>query len=376
MTTTDIAKKLARTEMRDLLQGENFKRQLSAALPKAMSPERFVRIALTATYKNPKLLQCSQESFFNCLLQLGAWGIEPDGRRAHLIPFGHECTLIIDYRGISEVLRRNGDVSAIHCDVVGENDQFEIRFGTRGILDHVPNLRERGNIYCAYSWVKLPNGMEEFDVMGVEEIEKIRRRSKSPDSGPWQTDWNEMAKKTVFRRHSKTLPLSPHTREVLDRDNDGDSLTEQERFQTATPVKASVLDQMPRRRGRPAKLETEFNQQQLPPEDEKEETPQTPSEPREAVSAAITPEEAQNAPDELPGVAEAPLHEQVSEKLRAAGFSEAELLTMLKKKRIITTEDAPHTNALQEVKPRGLLMCLDQWENAYLLLQQQRAGNL
>src|SRR5262245_17395951 len=149
MTTTDIAKKSARTEMRDLLQGENFKRQLAAALPNAISPERFVRIALTATYKNPKLLQCSQESFFNCLLQLGAMGLEPDGRKAHLIPFfhkdrGYECTLIVDYRGIAEVLRRNGDVSAIHCDVVGENDQFEIRFGTRGILDHVPNLRDRG----------------------------------------------------------------------------------------------------------------------------------------------------------------------------------------------------------------------------------------
>jgi recombinational DNA repair protein RecT len=312
---------------------------------------------------------------------LGGWGIEPDGRRAHLIPFyhkdrGYECTLIIDYRGISEVLRRNGDVSAIHCDVVGENDQFEIRFGTRGILDHVPNVRDRGRIYCAYSWVKLPNGMEEFDVMGVEEIEKIRRRSKTPDDGPWKTDYAEMAKKTVFRRHSKMLPLSPHTREVLDRDNDGDSLTEQERFQAATPVKASVLDQMPRRRGRPAKLETDFGQQQLPPEDENPETPQTPSEPRESVSAAIAPEGAQNAPDELPGMPEVPLHEQVSEKLRAAGFSEAELITMLKKKRSITTEDAPHTNTLDQVKPRGLLMCLDQWENAQILHLEQRAGKL
>jgi len=367
VSTSELAK--PKKEMRDLLQGESFRQQLAAALPKTMSPERFVRIALTATYRTPKLLQCSQESFFNCLLQLGAMGIEPDGRRAHLIPFGNECTLIVDYRGISEVLRRNGDVAAIHCDVVGLNDQFEIRFGTRGILDHVPNLHDRGEIYCAYSWVKLPNGSEEYDVMNVEEIEAIRRRSKTPDTGPWKTDWREMAKKTVFRRHSKMLPLSPQTREVLERDNDGDSLSEQERFAEATPV--NVLETSRARRGRP-RLERDL----WPDEDRPVQGSKTPAETPQPLQASSTPAAAQTRSDGQARPSDDSLHEQVLAKVLAAGFTEEEMISMLKHKRIVTTEDAPATQTLAQVKPRSLLMCLDQWDNAQLLLEQQRAGKL
>lgn len=370
MTNTSSELSKPRKEIRDLLGGEAFKRQIALALPSNMDPARFVRIALTATHKNPKLLDCTQESFFNCLLQLGSWGLAPDNRAAHLVPFGRECTLIVDYKGICELLRRNGDILALHADVVGANDQFEIRFGTNAVLDHVPNLANRGEIIAAYSWVKLPNGGEEYDVMGVDEIQAVRRRSKTPDSGPWKTDFNEMAKKTVFRRHSKMLPLSPIVREVLDRDSDGDSLSETERFASATPVQASVLPEAPRKRGRPAKLEQieEGLEAELGP------APETPQ---------MAPERAQSPePYPAPAATQTPtaepiaLHEQVLAQVVAAGFTEDEMISMLKKKRIITTEDASHTHSLKDVKPRGLQMCLDQWENAQILLEQQRSGKL
>ena len=109
--TEPPGKELAKTPkslIRDVLQGEEFKRQIARALPRTMSPERFARIALTATYKNPKLLNCTRESLLQCLMELSAIGLEPDGRRAHLIPFKDQCTLIIDYKGIAELIRRNG----------------------------------------------------------------------------------------------------------------------------------------------------------------------------------------------------------------------------------------------------------------------------
>ena len=278
--------------------------------------------------------------------------------------------MIVDYRGLSEILRRNGDVAAIHCDVVGVNDEFEIRYGSRGILDHVPNVRDRGQIYCAYSWIKLPNGAEEYDVMSVEEIEAVRKRSRTPNQGPWVTDWNEMAKKTVFRRHAKMLPLSPQTREALERESDGDSLSEQERFNAATPVKASVLEEPKRPRGRPPKQSASQSAGEMPPE-----TPQTAQDASEPQSAISEQSEAQNASETLPGMAE-PMHEQVLNRVLAAGYSEAEMISMLKKRRIITTDEAASTSVLAHVKPRGLSMCLENWENVLVLLEQQRQGKL
>lgn len=205
------------------------------ALPKLLTPERFTRVALTCINKNPKLLGCTQESLLACLLDCASLGIEPDGRRAHLIPYGDKCTLIIDYKGIAELVRRSGDVADLHADIICENDDFDYMFGTGAFLRHKINIRKpRGEVVGAYSYVKLKDGAESFDVMGVEEIEAVRKRSRSGNNGPWVTDKAEMQKKTVFRRHSKWLPLSPELRDKIEKDEE--PLTEQERFVAAKPV--------------------------------------------------------------------------------------------------------------------------------------------
>jgi recombination protein RecT len=344
-------------ELREWLQGETFKRELGALLPRTMSPERFVRIAFQAIHRNPDLLKCSQESFFNCLLSLGAMGLEPDGRRAHLIPFNTkdgppECTLIVDYKGIKELVRRNHDVSAMHCDVVGANDEFEIRFGTHGVLDHKPNLEDRGKILCAYSWVRLPDGNEEFDVMNVAEIEDIRKRSRSPNKGPWVTDWNEMAKKTVFRRHSKGLPLSPDTREALEREQDADSLTEAERFKGAVPAKGEVL-------GRNTAPAPRITQPELAVDDGPNESP-------------LEDAAGSNESTELglkPGPVAKSLQTMIRERLEPSGFSEPELVELLKRLKIAPTRALN----LEDCDDARLKMVLDDWDTCTDRLTEARA---
>ena len=237
------------TTIRGLIQGPQFKQALAMVLPRTMRPERFVRVALTAMLRVPELADCSQTSLFMALLQLSSYGLEPDGRRAHLIPFknqkmcqcGHkqdehkgqecsrcdckarrtmvECQLIIDYKGLAELVRRSGEVSYIHCDVVYANDEWSFGYGTEAHLRHKPSVKERGDKVAYYSYVRLKDGSEDFIVMNPAEVEKIRRRSKSPDAGPWVTDYDEMGKKTVFRRHSKWLPLSPEVRRAVERDD-------------------------------------------------------------------------------------------------------------------------------------------------------------
>ncbi len=94
-----------------LLNGPNFQQALAKSLPRHLNADRFVRIALTAFNKTPKLRECTQESLFSCLLDLSMLGLEPDGRRAHLIPYGKACTLIVDYKGIVDLVLRSGEVS-------------------------------------------------------------------------------------------------------------------------------------------------------------------------------------------------------------------------------------------------------------------------
>jgi recombination protein RecT len=53
----------------DKIGGPNFMAQLSVALPKAMTPERLVRVVTTECRKTPALLNCNPESFLGAVLQ-------------------------------------------------------------------------------------------------------------------------------------------------------------------------------------------------------------------------------------------------------------------------------------------------------------------
>jgi recombination protein RecT len=216
--TTAVA---TQSSLKSVISGDNFKNAVKQALPSHLSHERFIRVAITALTKTPKLRECTQESFLKCLLDLSAVGLEPDGRRAHLIPYGKECTLIIDYKGIVELVRRSGEVSYIHCDVVYEGDKFAYQYGSEASLVHIPDLEgPRAKKRAFYSFVKLKDGSEDFMVWSLSQVEAIRKRSKAKDNGPWVTDFDEMGKKSVFRNHSKWLPLSSELRDKIERDDD------------------------------------------------------------------------------------------------------------------------------------------------------------
>jgi recombination protein RecT len=212
--------------LRSHLASPEFAAQVAKALPKHVSADRMIRVALTAITKTPKLADCTQASFFQALLNCSQWGLEPDGRRAHLIPYGNVCTLIIDYKGIVELCFRSGNVKAIHADIVRQGDLFSYSSGY--VEKHTPwflrtdsdKPSKAGEVFAAYCIVQMKDGAAKHDVMSKDEIEAIRKRSRAGTSGPWVTDWNEMAKKTVFRRCSKWLPWSAEIIDAFDREDD------------------------------------------------------------------------------------------------------------------------------------------------------------
>lgn len=207
------------TTIRGLLESPEFAAQVGKALPKHLTPDRFVRIAITALTKTPKLRDCTRESLFNALLNLSQMGLEPDGYHAHLIPYGNQCQLIVDYKGLVDLVMRSGKIANIHADVVCENDEFSYNMGM--VEKHRIDLRkDRGDVYAVYAVATFTDGSKKAEVMSRADIDAVRKRSKAGNSGPWVSDWNEMAKKTVFRRLSKWLPISPEFRDHLESDFD------------------------------------------------------------------------------------------------------------------------------------------------------------
>jgi recombination protein RecT len=202
---------------RELMTSRSLTDQVAKALPAIFTPERFMRVTLTAFNKNPKLWDCTKQSIASVVLQCAQFGVEPDGRHAHIIPYNGEATLQLDYKGLVALVRRSGDVVSIHADVVRKGDKFKVNLGE--ITCHeVDYSTEAGEIYAVYATARLKDGSTQSVVLRREEVDAIRKRSRSGSSGPWATDWAEMAKKTAFRRLTKWLPLSYEAAEVVEAD--------------------------------------------------------------------------------------------------------------------------------------------------------------
>jgi recombination protein RecT len=213
--------------IRELLQKS--RRQMEMTLPKHLTADRLMRVAMTSIQKTPKLLECTPQSLLACVMTCAQLGLEPDQflGQAYLVPFGNVCTLIPGYRGYIALARRSGEMQTVSAQVVHENDDFELQYGIEDKLNHKPALNgDRGKAIGAYCVFKYKDGGYSFDFLPLEEIEKVRARSKAAGSGPWVTDWEEMAKKTVIKRHAKLAPLSVEFQRAValeDRANLGES---------------------------------------------------------------------------------------------------------------------------------------------------------
>ena len=197
-------------------------------LPSVCTPERFARVALSCINGNPRLAQTimtpsGKASLCAAFMKCAEVGLEPNGRDAHIIPYmlkGQPSVQFqLDYKGLVQLARRSGEIQAIIPGVVKDNDSFTFE---NGVIKHSIDFKQpsRGNSYAWYVRVIFKDGSEQADVMNKEEVEAIRRRSKSPNNGPWVTDYDAMATKTVFKRLSKWLPLSYEASRAIQLDNE------------------------------------------------------------------------------------------------------------------------------------------------------------
>lgn len=186
---------------------------LQRALPRHMSPDRMMRIALTALRTNHRLAQCSPGSFLGSVITAAQLGLEvntPLGH-AYLIPYKGECTLQLGYQGMMDLARRSGMVSAIYAYDVREGDVFSYQLGLNPDVKHVPSDdegREMKKLTHVYAVAKLKDGEPVFTVLTRAQVDQFRKRSRAASDGPWVTDYTAMALKTAIRRLFTWLPKS------------------------------------------------------------------------------------------------------------------------------------------------------------------------
>jgi recombination protein RecT len=110
---------------------------------------------------------------------------------------------------MASIARRSGEVLSIDAKIVHEKDEFRLVYGLESDIHHVPCIDgDPGMMVGAYCIVRFKDGSYQFEYMPKAKIDEHRKRSKGGNYGPWVTDYEEMAKKTVFRSIFKWLPVS------------------------------------------------------------------------------------------------------------------------------------------------------------------------
>ncbi len=211
--------------------------RIAEAAPAHLTPERMIQVVSAMIYRTPTLQECDPASIVNAVIRSASLGLDLDPalNEGFLIPRyndkikAKECQFQIGYQGLRKLAMNTGRVNYIHSRLIRQRDSFHYEFNPDLVFRHVPAMGNPGPVTAVYCVAKLDTGDHIVEIMTADEIESIHQRSDGykkakkngwTESGPWVTDWDEMAKKTVLKRTSKSLPRSLELAQAIDHDNE------------------------------------------------------------------------------------------------------------------------------------------------------------
>lgn len=200
------------------------------------SPEKVkqeISFAVQHINKSPQLQKCTQQSLLQSVLNVSNIGLSlnPAAKESYLIPRwnnvskNYEGSLEPSYVGLVKLLTDAGSVKSILCQLHYEGDKIEIDLANNiNPVKHIPELSrsKRGNISGVYALATLLDGTRQVEYMSIEEVNEIRERSETYKafkagkiaSCTWESDFGEMARKTVIKRIYKYLPRTERMAQV------------------------------------------------------------------------------------------------------------------------------------------------------------------
>jgi phage RecT family recombinase len=204
---------------------EQTRERFVSVAPQYMNFEAEKGFAIQLLHNNSYLMSAansSPASLLQAVTNVAAIGLSlnPAEKLAYLIPrnvkvgdkqWQTRIFLEPSYMGLCKLATDTGSIEWVQANCVYSNDEFEDNgFGNRPTHKYKPfaKLEDRGEFVGVYCTAKTKTGDFLTTIMTADEVNSIKERSESgkKNSGPWVTDFNEQAKKTVVRRGFKMWP--------------------------------------------------------------------------------------------------------------------------------------------------------------------------
>ncbi len=197
---------------------------------------------------NTYLAGADGDSKRNALVNVALAGLSlsPVLKYAYLVPRKIKqklmCVVEPSYVGLCKILTDTGSVVAVSATIVYEKEtgtytdkdgnvveRFQIKPGAGGCVKHTPYIGfdKPGKPIACYSIGVLPSGLQHVELIRPWEWENIKLRSesvksynKNKDAGEyaaeptWNTDLEEMIRKTCLKKHYKYLPKTEQAERI------------------------------------------------------------------------------------------------------------------------------------------------------------------
>lgn len=189
----------------------------TAILPKHVSVETFMGLAVAYIRRDPNLIAAARSnpaSLIIALRECAALGHVPMKGTYSLVAYGGKnpsVTGIEEVRGTIQRMYRAGGVQSVHVQLVREHDQFDwtpamsLPFHR---FDPLAGEETRGPIVGVYAWARMrEGGVSQVVVMGMADVARYESAAKTRKfwDGPWRP---EMIQKTALHRLEKFVPTS------------------------------------------------------------------------------------------------------------------------------------------------------------------------
>lgn len=213
-------------------QIKSMESQFALAMPKGLEAAQLVRDALTCLRQTPDLAKCTPATVLGALMSCAQLGLRP-GVLGHawVLPFydgksrSHKAQLIVGYKGLVELAYRNPKVISVIARTVYEGDTFDVEYGLEENLIHKPAPKgERSKPIAHYAIFKTKDGGRAFWVMTEDEMQAWKRKYAPKNRqgnivGPWNSDYEAMARKTCLLRLAAWMPKSTELAYAIEVDN-------------------------------------------------------------------------------------------------------------------------------------------------------------
>lgn len=184
--------------------------------------ERQFTASLLSIVNNDRLLsRASNTSIMTAAMKAAVLNlpIEPSLGFAYIVPYKQDAQFQLGYKGLIQLAIRSGQFKAINSGKVykAQFNSYDPLFET---LD-IDFTQPEDEVYGYFATFELVNGFKKLTFWTKEQAESHGKRfSKTYSKGPWVTDFDAMAQKTVLKSIlSRYAPLSTEMQEGFIADN-------------------------------------------------------------------------------------------------------------------------------------------------------------